>query len=87
MERAILPCMENILPYIHLKIIWNDDDIWLKSAPLHIFALCLSSYEADDVKLNACVFHWPEKILKELEKSKVQLANTRQKTEDYIEDR
>lgn len=55
--------------------------------PLRFFALCLSFPEANDVELNAYLFRWPEKILKELEESKVRLAATREETEDYIEQR
>ncbi|TNM97969.1 hypothetical protein fugu_014215 [Takifugu bimaculatus] len=41
----------------------------------------------DDVKLNACVFAWPKKILKKLEENKVRLVITREQTEEHIKQR
>lgn len=93
MECAILPSMENLFAiYIYLKLAWNDATYLAKMnaawyLPLRFLLSVCPSPEADDVELNAYLFRWPEKILKELEESKVRLAATREETEDFIEQR
>lgn len=52
-----------------------------------VFAFLLSFPQVDDVKLNACVFAWPKKILKKLEENKVRLVITREQTEEHIKQR
>lgn len=53
-----------------------------------LFLLCPSSFpQVDDVKLNACLFGWPKKLLKELETNKIRLVATREQTEEHIKQR
>lgn len=82
MDRAILSCMSNVLLYIQLQT------FKYQMSTKDVFAFRLSSFpQVDDVKLNACVFAWPKKILRKLDDNKVRLVNTREQTEEHIKQR
>nr|XP_046272658.1 dynein axonemal heavy chain 3 isoform X3 [Scatophagus argus] len=51
------------------------------------FLLDYATLPSDDLRLNSCVFRWPNQILTELEDSKTRLAATREQTEDYLRTR
>lgn len=81
MDCAILSCMSNILLYIQLQT------FKYQMSTKEVFAFHLSFPQVDDVKLNACVFAWPKKILKKLDENKLRLVITREQTEEHIKQR
>lgn len=81
MDCATLSCMSNILLNTQLQT------FKYQMSTKEVFAFLLSFPQVDDVKLNACVFAWPKKILKKLEENKVRLVITREQTEEHIKQR
>ncbi|KAM7373014.1 hypothetical protein PAMP_007900 [Pampus punctatissimus] len=51
------------------------------------FLLDHATLPSDDLRLNSCVFQWPNDILTELDNSKIRLATMREQAEDYLQTR
>ncbi|KAM7384052.1 hypothetical protein PAMA_011415 [Pampus argenteus] len=51
------------------------------------FLLDHATLPSDDLRLNSCVFQWPNDILTELDDNKIRLATIREQAEDYLQTR
>ncbi|KAM8840267.1 dynein axonemal heavy chain 3-like isoform 2-T2 [Spinachia spinachia] len=51
------------------------------------FLLDYATLPFDDLKLNACVYHWPNNILAELEDSRTHLVTMKEQAQDFLQNR
>ncbi|XP_062414629.1 dynein axonemal heavy chain 3-like [Pungitius pungitius] len=60
----------------------------IDEARFHLsFLLDYATLPPDDLKLNACVYHWPNNILTELEDSRIHLATMKEQAQDFLQNR